>query len=219
MLPKNFKLRAEVLLFSVVLVFVATPFLENDRTGEVIIVLTMYLTLVTATLQLSGQRLLFFFATPLACTSMLFILLTHFHPEVHLLIVNGIVLALFLALVCIGLFNYLGRTGPITSGRLYVSVSIYFLLALCWFSLYNVINKAHPGSFAVNGTPLQAGIHPSVLMYFSLCTLTTVGYGDIVPLTPVSRMFAALESSVGVLYIAITVARLVSAYQKAPHQD
>jgi hypothetical protein len=60
MLPRNFKLRAEVLLFSVVLVFVATPFLENDRTGEGIIVLTMYLILVTATLQLSGQRSLFF---------------------------------------------------------------------------------------------------------------------------------------------------------------
>jgi len=44
--------------------------------------------------------------------------------------------------------------------------------------------------------------------------LTTLGYGDIVPMSPVARMFAALESATGVLYIAITVARLVAAYQR-----
>ncbi len=183
-----------------------------------ILVLTLYLTLVTATLQLAGDRGLFWLAAPLACTSMLLLLLSHFYPLGPLLIVNSIVLTLFLALVCIGLFNYIGRPGPITSGLLYVSVSIYFLLGLCWFSLYNVINKVQPGSFAVNGTPLQAGVHPSILLYFSLATLTTLGYGDIVALTPVARMFAALEATVGVLYIAITVARLVSAYQKTPSE-
>jgi hypothetical protein len=45
--------------------------------------------------------------------------------------------------------------------------------------------------------------------------LTTVGYGDIVPVSPVARVFAAMEGVAGVLYIAITVARLVAAYQKA----
>jgi len=216
MRPKNFKLRGEFLLFSVVLFFVATPLLENDRTGEFFLVLTLYLTLITATLQLAEDQELFWSAIPLAVTSMLLLLLSHFSPRSLLLVVNSVVLALFLALVCIGLFNYLGRTGPITSGRLYVSVSIYFLIAMCWFSLDNVINKVHPGSFAVNGIPLPAGVHPSILLYFSLATLTTLGYGDIIPLTSVARMFAALEAAVGVLYIAITVARLVSDYQKTP---
>jgi len=52
------------------------------------------------------------------------------------------------------------------------------------------------------------------LLYLSLITLTTLGYGDIVPVTPPARLVAALEATTGVLYIAITVARLVSAYQK-----
>jgi len=65
-----------------------------------------------------------------------------------------------------------------------------------------------------NGTPLEAGAHQRILLYFSLVSLTTLGYGDIVPLTSVARMFSALEAAVGVLYIAITVARLVSSYQK-----
>lgn len=137
--------------------------------------------MVTATLQLAENRVLFWSATPLAGISMLLLLLSYFYPLSLLLIVNGVVLALFLGLVCIGLFNYLGRPGPITSGLLYASMSIYFLLGLCWFSLYNVINKLHPGSFAVNGTALEEGAHQSVLLYFSLVSLTTLGYGDIVP--------------------------------------
>ena len=54
----------------------------------------------------------------------------------------------------------------------------------------------------------------SLFLYFSMVTLTTLGYGDIVPLSPVARMVASLESAAGVLYIAITVARRVASYQK-----
>jgi hypothetical protein len=51
------------------------------------------------------------------------------------------------------------------------------------------------------------------LLYFSLITLSTIGYGDIVPVNPEVRMLAALEGLAGVLYIAITVAILVSAFR------
>lgn len=52
-------------------------------------------------------------------------------------------------------------------------------------------------------------------LYFSFVTLTTLGYGDIVPATPLARILAVLEAATGVLYIAITVARLIAAYQRA----
>lgn len=51
--------------------------------------------------------------------------------------------------------------------------------------------------------------------YFSFVTLTTLGYGDIVPATPLARILAVLEATTGVLCVAITVARLVAAYQRA----
>jgi len=69
----------------------------------------------------------------------------------------------------------------------------------------------YPGSFQLgtNSTDRQ-----SDLIYFSLVTLSTVGYGDILPLTGEARMLAALEGVTGVLYIAITVAILVSGYRR-----
>ena len=54
---------------------------------------------------------------------------------------------------------------------------------------------------------------PSELLYFSLITLSTIGYGDVVPLYAEVRILAALEGITGVLYVAITVALLVSAYK------
>jgi hypothetical protein len=51
------------------------------------------------------------------------------------------------------------------------------------------------------------------LLYFSLITLSTVGYGDIVPLSGMARIVTALEGVTGVLYIATTVALLVSRFR------
>jgi voltage-gated potassium channel Kch len=58
----------------------------------------------------------------------------------------------------------------------------------------------------------------ATLLYFSLVTLTTLGYGDLLPVTPFARIVAALEAVTGVLYIAITVARLVAAYQRTENE-
>jgi Ion channel len=60
---------------------------------------------------------------------------------------------------------------------------------------------------------LSGRVEPSRLLYFSLATLTTLGYGDIVAVRPSARMFATLEAAAGVLYIAIFVASLVASYQ------
>jgi Ion channel len=59
----------------------------------------------------------------------------------------------------------------------------------------------------------------STILYFSLTTLTTTGYGDIVAVKPAARMFATLEAASGVLYLAITVARLVASRQTEKTRD
>jgi voltage-gated potassium channel Kch len=78
-----------------------------------------------------------------------------------------------------------------------------------------LMEAIYPASFVQAGAPITARVPRAALLYFSLITLTTVGYGDIVPVTPAARVFAALEGAAGVLYIAIAVARLIAAYQTA----
>jgi hypothetical protein len=122
-------------------------------------------------------------------------------------------LTLAFALSVAGLFAYLLQAQTVTAGHLCTACSIYLLLGLGWYTGYQAIEAVCPGSFryGVGGDALQ---HPAELLYFSLVTLTTLGYGDIVPVLGVARMVAALEAAAGVLYVAITVAVLVSAYRR-----
>ena len=129
---------------------------------------------------------------------------------------NGIrwgFLAAFFALTAAGLFSYLRNSHSVAPAQLYTAVSIYLLLGLLWATLYLAIDAFSPGS-------IQVGSHPAdrqtELLYFSLITLSTIGYGDIVPLSGEARIVAALEGVTGVLYIAITVALLVSRFRNEP---
>ena len=86
------------------------------------------------------------------------------------------------------------------------------MIGLTFAVAYMLIETVHTGSFVVN--------YPSELVwddffYFSVVTLTTLGYGDIVPVTPHARSVATLEATTGVLYMAILLARLVSEYSSA----
>ena len=100
--------------------------------------------------------------------------------------------------------------GRITFRRLEGAVVLYLSLATIFASAYALIWELSPGAFvnfvAKVGGPQEVG----TMLYFSLTTLTTTGYGDIVAVDPFARSLANLEAVLGQFFIAITVARLVT---------
>lgn len=99
--------------------------------------------------------------------------------------------------------------GRVTSHRVVGAVLLYLIVAMAFASIYTIIGAQDPQAFSgfvVSDTADNA----AHLVYFSMMTLTTVGYGDIVPVSPVARSFAILEASFGALYPATLIARLVS---------
>lgn len=98
----------------------------------------------------------------------------------------------------------------VTREVLFAAIAIYFLLAGLFTIMYTVIESLAPGAFvSSNG----AEITWQRLNYFSLVTISTLGYGDIVPVTSTVQSLSALEASIGTLYIAILIGRFVSLYQ------
>jgi hypothetical protein len=100
--------------------------------------------------------------------------------------------------------------GRITAQRLQGAAVVYLSIGSLFASAYGLIWALTPGAFAnLQGAP---GSDPATaeLLYFSLTTLTTVGFGDILPVDPFARALTNLESVIGVFYIAITVTRLVT---------
>ncbi len=99
------------------------------------------------------------------------------------------------------------RQTEITIEIIKAAMSAYFLIGLMWSFVYLAIEVLRPGSFQVaSGTPLN---HDQFI-YFSFVTLTTVGYGDVTPISNGARSLAILEAVMGQFYLAVTVARLVS---------
>ena len=86
------------------------------------------------------------------------------------------------------------------------------MLGLAWASSYELIVELWPGEFdELSKDPVERW---NQLVYFSLATLTTFGYGDISPINPLARLWSTLEAVTGVLYVAILVARLVAIYRQ-----
>lgn len=116
---------------------------------------------------------------------------------------------LFYSFVAGVLLRFLLTAPTVTADMLYGAVSIYFLLGLVWTMAYALVETLHPGSL----TMTRPG--PLILddfMYYSLVTLTTLGYGDITPATPAMRSLAILQAVTGVFYTTVLVARLVGLY-------
>jgi hypothetical protein len=100
--------------------------------------------------------------------------------------------------------------GRITFHRLQGAIVIYLSIATVFASAYSLIWELSPDAFANLLAPVGGPEEVATMLYFSLTTLTTTGYGDIVPLDPFARSLANLESVIGPFYLAITVARLVT---------
>ncbi len=115
-----------------------------------------------------------------------------------------------LLLSCTILWGILGRLdSQARSGILAEAFICYLVIAIAYSQLYWLLGRLFADSF--NETLPQTS--SAEYMYFSMITLSGVGYGKIVPVNPFVRMIAAFESMTGIFYIAVVVSRLVSSYR------
>ncbi len=89
------------------------------------------------------------------------------------------------------------------------AAAVYLLLAIAWAYAYRAIEVIQPGSFAVADAQT---VSYAVALYYSFVTITTLGYGDIFPVTTAAKSCAILEAIVGQLYLVITIALLVGVH-------
>jgi hypothetical protein len=199
------------LLASLLLVILLYPLLDHGDVQRMVLGSLMFAPLLLATVRMAQIKGWIWPAVLLMGCAILCAALSVLFPFSMVIGLKWGILAAFFGLCAIGLFSYLRKAHTIDAGHLYTAVSIYLLLGLQWFALYSAIDVLSPGSIQ-HSTSATADRHAE-LLYFSLITLSTIGYGDVVPLDGEVRILAALEGIVGVLYIAITVALLVSAYR------
>lgn len=121
--------------------------------------------------------------------------------------------ACFLGFTAVTILLAIYETRAVTGDRIMGAFSGYLLLGLVFGHVYSILEWTAPGSFRVPAEPAVQRIETeqrlSMLTYFSFATLTTVGYGDIIPATSAARHLAIVEAVSGQFYLAVVMAVLI----------
>ena len=205
-------------IFLVVLMgvlFVFLPLVEHGTLGRSAIGIGLSLILVAGIFAVAQSRGLRVVAMGLALVALGTEWLCSL-VELHGLETARLVTALtFLVFTTAGMLIQVVRPGRITGHRIRGAVAVYLMLGLVWGMAFTLVDVLLPGSFDLPPTMAESTLPPSErrlpsMVYFSFVTLSTVGYGEIVPLSPAARNLALIEALLGPLYLAVLVARLVS---------
>ncbi len=124
--------------------------------------------------------------------------------------ISSFILVIFHAMILGVMLRYIFTSGTVTTDVLFASAAVYSLISFLFVPVYGMLETAFPGSFV--DTTLGMPVKWQQFAYYSLITLSTAGYGDILPVSMWARMLASIEATIGVLYVAIMMARLVSLY-------
>lgn len=200
------------LLLSLVLVIVSYPVLDQGAMRRFILGVLIFVPVIVASVRLSQVRGWRWQSVVLVLGIVIAGVMAGLTGNRSAEEIKWALLAVFFAFAVVGLFQGIRRAKVVDEGQLFTAASIYLLLAMLWFAMYCVISVRNPGAFT-GGHEHGAGAETD-LLYLSLVTLSTVGYGDVVALTGEARILAALEGVTGVLYVAITVAILVSGFRR-----
>jgi len=131
----------------------------------------------------------------------------NFVPHPLLYFLDSLFGIIFIGYIIILILRHIFRQEDVSSETIYGAIVVYILLGLMWVFLYNITEILYPGSFSVAAV-LDAE-SKKVLYFFSFVTLTTLGYGDITPVSAPARSLAMVEAIVGQMYLAVLIARLV----------
>jgi len=194
------------LLIALLLSYLVNPIFDalELKGSQFFLSLFLSILLFTGVYAVSRERRTFIIVLILVLPVFILSWLLDFFPSPSLLFLREILLAGWLIFIAVIIMGYVLRKEKVTFEKLSGAMCLYFLLGYIWAHLYYLIFLLQPGAFGIE--------NPDVFnfTYYSFVTLSTLGYGDITPLSSIARAFASMEAIAGQLYIAILVARLVA---------
>jgi len=200
-------------LAAMALFFLSLPFLEKLAYGDVVEALLITLALVSAVLAVGGRRATLARAGCLLAPVILGKWFSHYRPDVVPPEVFPAAGMVFVGYVVAQFLRFIVRASVVNSEVLCAGISAYLLVGMFWMFAYVLMAQLVPGSFAFSTGPDSSHVmNRFTAYYFSFMTLSTVGYGDISPVSNGARALAVAEAMTGTLFMAVLIARLVALY-------
>ncbi len=213
-LPKRFWTEESGLTSILVLLcisnFIITPFFEKGQVLTLVVRVVWLVVLCAGISTLSENKIQrrVFFTIPLLLISINAI--RYFGDSPFLMYADLVADIASFSLLIGMVFMKVFEKGPVTFHRVIGAVAGYMLIGNLWADVYQFLYIHLPGSVQLASSDTDSVIKPATFIYFSYSTLTTTGYGDILPAHSVTRTLALVEQLIGVFYPAILIGRLVS---------
>ena len=208
------------LLIALALFFIWAPFVEEIEGGELIVSGLFSLVLLAGIVAVADRKRVLVIAIVLAIPAIAGRWINHFRPDLippAVFLVAGLIL---IAFVVGNLLRFVLRAPSVNTEVLCASISAYLMLGLMWTMAYWLVDQLTPGgAFSFNTNTGTRSMNGFTGFDFSFITLSTVGYGDITPVSRIARWLAAMEAMTGLLYVAVLIARLVSLYSAPKSND
>jgi len=201
-----FKRRFFILFVSLLALILFTPLVQGFL--GIHILWNIFLTgiLLSGVHAVSEKKRNVYIASLLALPMLVSVWSEYFVKNNYVVIVGTLCGVVFFAYMIVNILLFIYRQDKVTRDLISGAAVVYLLMAIMWTFIYRVIETVHPGSFTVLATDIHERMR---FIYFSLVTITTLGYGDMVPKTSLTSSLATLEAVVGQLYLVTTVAWLV----------
>jgi voltage-gated potassium channel len=202
------------LLVGLVSLIVVYPFFYDLPFANLILDIFISFILIFSIYSFSQKRQIIIIALFFAVPAFIISWSKYFFTNPFLTQIELIFRILFFGYILIVLTLGVFKARKVTTNIIYGSICIYLLMGLTWAFIYSFLELTHPGSFNSALPEFAANADPREgltlrLAYYSYVTLTTLGYGDITPVTPPAQLISSLEAITGQLYLAILVARLI----------
>ena|SRR5579859_6244859 len=205
-----------LLLLSLFLLFVVQPLVIGLELAQVLYDGLLTIVFATALFAVFRERHLLILALVLGLPSIVgrwtgYVLPAL--PRLPTLVTAHILAALFLAFSIAVILRSTYRETTVSTDAVCGALCGYLLIGLAFAHIYSGVEAAHPGSLrgdnALSVSVLNEGQRQALLIYYSFITLTTVGFGDLTPATPLTRVLSWVEAVFGQFYIAVIMAELI----------
>jgi hypothetical protein len=208
------------LLIALALLFISAPFLEEFEGGDLIVTILFSIVLLAAVLAVAERKAVLVVTIVLAIPAIVGRWINHFEPHIVSPVIFLTAALILIAFVVANLLRFVFRAPSVDVEVLCASIAAYLMLGLMWAMAYWLVDQLTPGgAFSFNTNSGPRSMNGFTGFYFSFITLSTVGYGDITPVSRLARLLAAMEAMTGLLYVAVLIARLVSLYSAPKSND
>lgn len=200
----------DIFLYLLFVSFFLAPFIDSSPL-HLLTSLLYSMLMIAGVVSMSRYTAIRFAAGAVAGVAIVLRWLKHIIPTPEIVKLGTLAVLIFMVILTLVILAKVFGKGRVTTHRVKGAIAVYLLFGLTWSLLYGLLDQTLPHAFSLPpGGDLFSPDRQEALSYFSFITLTTLGYGDIVPTHEVSRMFVVMEGLCGQLYPATLLARLVS---------